>query len=129
MNRVEHAAYSTPEELASSFSSNLREGLDWSECDRRLKVHGLNEFKVDDSSRIVSKYLEQFKNPLIQLLMASILISMLMGQYDDAISISLVSLHSLRFLYNFLSASTNHGLFITGGLDCDYCSLHSRVQI
>lgn len=91
MNRIEHAAYSSPQELASYFNSNLVEGLSWSECDQRLRVHGFNEFNADDSSKIVSKYLEQFRNPLIQLLLASVVISMFMGQYDDAISISLVS--------------------------------------
>ncbi len=39
----------------------------------------------------------QFKNPLIMLLLASALVSVLMGQYDDAISITVVSLStSLR---------------------------------
>lgn len=91
MNRIEHAAYSTPEELASSLNSNLIEGLDWEECESRLKAYGHNEFKVDDSSKLLGKYLEQFKNPLIRLLLVSVVISMIMKQYDDAISISMVS--------------------------------------
>lgn len=91
MNRNNNASYSTPEELASLLNTDLNKGLDWSECDNRLRFHGFNEFKVDESSKIASKYLEQFKNPLIQLLLASVIISVVMGQYDDAISISLVS--------------------------------------
>lgn len=91
MNRNSHASYSTPEELASSLNSDLNKGLLWEECESRLNVYGLNEFKADESSQVISKYLEQFKNPLIQLLLASVVISVLMHQYDDAISISLVS--------------------------------------
>lgn len=91
MNINNHASYSSPEELASSFNTDLIKGLDWSESESRLSAHGFNEFKADESSKIVSKYLEQFKNPLIQLLLVSVVISVCMGQYDDAISISLVS--------------------------------------
>lgn len=90
MNRNNNASYSTPEELASLLNTDISRGLDWSECDSRLRIHGFNEFKADESSKIVSKYVEQFKNPLIQLLLASVIISIIMGQYDDAISISLV---------------------------------------
>lgn len=95
MNRNNSASYSTPEELASSLNSNLNNGLAWSECDSRLRTIGFNEFKADDSSKIVSRYLEQFRNPLIQLLLASVVISIFMGQYDDAISISLVSIRGV----------------------------------
>lgn len=91
MNRDNHAAFSTPEELAFSFNTDLDKGLDWHECETRLATSGLNEFKPKESSQIVYKYLEQFKNPLIQLLLASVIISVFMAQYDDAISISLVS--------------------------------------
>lgn len=90
MNTNNNASYSTPEEMASILKTDLTKGLDWSECDIRLRLHGFNEFRVYESSKIVSKYLEQFKNPLIQLLLASVIISIIMGQYDDAISISLV---------------------------------------
>lgn len=55
-------------------------------------MHGYNEFKADESSKIISRYVEQFKNPLIQLLLASVVISVFMGQLDDAISISLAIL-------------------------------------
>lgn len=92
MNKNNHASYSSAEELASTYNTDLTKGLDWSESESRLNTYGFNEFKADESSKIVSKYVEQFKNPLIQLLLASVVISVFMGQYDDAISISLVSI-------------------------------------
>lgn len=95
MSNSSHASYSTPEELALTLNTDLNKGLEWSECDSRLRTYGFNEFRVDESSKILSKYLDQFRNPLIQLLLASVVISLFMGQYDDAISISLVSMTNL----------------------------------
>ena len=89
MNTNNNASYSTPEELASFLKTDLAKGLDWRECDHRIATHGYNEFKADESSKIVGRYIEQFKNPLIQLLLMSVVISVCMGQFDDAISISL----------------------------------------
>lgn len=47
-----------------------------------------NEFSVKDDDPPWKKYLEQFKNPLILLLLASALVSVCMKQFDDAISIT-----------------------------------------
>lgn len=67
-------------------------GLDKIESERRLAIHGYNEFDEDEEQGLFSKYLEQFKNPLIQLLLVSVIISIITGQYDDAISITLAIL-------------------------------------
>lgn len=37
------------------------------------------------------KYIEQFKNPLIMLLLGSAFVSVCMKQFDDAVSITIVS--------------------------------------
>uniref|UniRef100_A0A8B9T8W3 Calcium-transporting ATPase n=1 Tax=Anas platyrhynchos TaxID=8839 RepID=A0A8B9T8W3_ANAPL len=56
---------------------------------RRLK-HGWNEFSVDNTEPIWKKYLDQFKNPLILLLLASALVSVITKEYEDAASITVV---------------------------------------
>uniref|UniRef100_A0A6G1SGI9 Calcium-transporting ATPase n=1 Tax=Aceria tosichella TaxID=561515 RepID=A0A6G1SGI9_9ACAR len=89
MNISNHASYSTPEELASHLKTDLTNGLDWTDCEYRLKVHGHNEFISEESSRYLYRYLDQFKNPLIQLLLFCALVSFAIGERDDAISISL----------------------------------------
>lgn len=89
MNISSHASYSTPEELASHLKTDLTNGLDWTDCEYRLKIHGHNEFITDESSRYLSRYLDQFKNPLIQLLLFCAVVSFAIGERDDAISISL----------------------------------------
>jgi len=89
MNSNQYASCSTPEELAAQLKTDLYRGLGWAECETRLTNCGLNEFKTDAESKILTKYLEQFKNPLIKLLLVSVVISLFMGQFDDAISITL----------------------------------------
>ena len=85
------ASSSTHEEVASLLKTNLSYGLSWEEAEARLRQVGLNEFNCDTSPTLISKYIEQFKNPLILLLFVSVIISTFMRQYDDAISITAVS--------------------------------------
>lgn len=63
-------------------------GLGEEEGRRRHLLHGPNELDVGEKEPIWKKYLEQFKNPLILLLLAAAAISVFMGQKDDAISIA-----------------------------------------
>uniref|UniRef100_A0A8C0FUA2 Calcium-transporting ATPase n=1 Tax=Bubo bubo TaxID=30461 RepID=A0A8C0FUA2_BUBBB len=72
-------------------SVDLQTGLsEFSVLQRRLK-HGWNEFSVENTEPIWKKYLDQFKNPLILLLLASALVSVITKEYEDAASIAMVS--------------------------------------
>uniref|UniRef100_A0A8C0DP00 P-type Ca(2+) transporter n=1 Tax=Balaenoptera musculus TaxID=9771 RepID=A0A8C0DP00_BALMU len=53
-------------------------------------VHGWNEFVADNTEPVWKKYLDQ--NPLILLLLASALVSVLTKNYEDAISIAMAVL-------------------------------------
>uniref|UniRef100_A0A8C3KM60 Calcium-transporting ATPase n=1 Tax=Calidris pygmaea TaxID=425635 RepID=A0A8C3KM60_9CHAR len=69
---------------------DLQTGLsEVSVLQRRLK-HGWNEFSVENTEPIWKKYLDQFKNPLILLLLASALVSVITKEYEDAASIAMV---------------------------------------
>uniref|UniRef100_A0A8C0IIV6 Calcium-transporting ATPase n=1 Tax=Bubo bubo TaxID=30461 RepID=A0A8C0IIV6_BUBBB len=71
-------------------SVDLQTGLsEFSVLQRRLK-HGWNEFSVENTEPIWKKYLDQFKNPLILLLLASALVSVITKEYEDAASIAMV---------------------------------------
>ncbi|KAG8513142.1 Calcium-transporting ATPase type 2C member 2, partial [Galemys pyrenaicus] len=71
---------------------DLQSGLsEFSVMQRRL-VHGWNEFVADNTEPVWMKYLDQFKNPLILLLLASALVSVLTREYEDAVSIALAVL-------------------------------------
>ncbi|XP_054956498.2 calcium-transporting ATPase type 2C member 2 isoform X5 [Pan paniscus] len=76
------------EDLAKAFCVDLHTGLsEFSVMQRRL-AHGWNEFVADNSEPVWKKYLDQFKNPLILLLLGSALVSVLTKEYEDAVSIA-----------------------------------------
>ncbi|KFP24223.1 Calcium-transporting ATPase type 2C member 2, partial [Colius striatus] len=80
------------EDLAKALNVDLQTGLsEFSVLQRRLK-HGWNEFSVENTEPIWKKYLDQFKNPLILLLLASALVSIITKEYEDAASIAVVVL-------------------------------------
>lgn len=80
------------EEVAARLETDIRTGLSWEDADSRLKFVGFNEFQAKKEQPLWEKYLEQFKNPLILLLLASALVSVCMGQFDDACSIAIAVL-------------------------------------
>ncbi|XP_018427941.1 PREDICTED: calcium-transporting ATPase type 2C member 2, partial [Nanorana parkeri] len=104
LKSVEHAEDVVPP-LTSKEASRLSEedvtkylqvevntGL--SECavlQRRVK-HGWNEFQVDGADPVWKKYLGQFTNPLILLLLGSALVSVITKEYEDAVSITVAIL-------------------------------------
>ncbi|OWK16393.1 hypothetical protein Celaphus_00004003, partial [Cervus elaphus hippelaphus] len=67
---------------------DLQNGLSEFSVTQRRLVHGWNEFVADNTEPVWKKYLDQFKNPLILLLLASALVSVLTKKYEDAISIA-----------------------------------------
>lgn len=75
-------------EVLKQFRSDPVRGLTNDEVERRRKLHGLNEFDVVEDIPLWRKYVEQFKEPMIVLLLASGLVSVTMGQFDDAVSIT-----------------------------------------
>ncbi|XP_009559370.2 calcium-transporting ATPase type 2C member 2 isoform X1 [Cuculus canorus] len=80
------------EDLAKALNVDLQTGLsEFSVLQRRLK-HGWNEFSVENTEPIWKKYLDQFKNPLILLLLASALVSVVTKEYEDAASITMAVL-------------------------------------
>ncbi|NXG54750.1 AT2C2 ATPase, partial [Hemiprocne comata] len=80
------------EDLAKALNVDLQTGLSgFSVLQRRLK-HGWNEFSVENAEPIWKKYLDQFKNPLILLLLASALVSVITKEYEDAASIAMAVL-------------------------------------
>ena len=84
----------TPEECAARLRTNLQTGLaDHQDYLHRRSIHGLNQLDEGEPEPLYIKFLNQFKeSPLILLLLASAVVSVLMGNVDDAISITLVSI-------------------------------------
>ena len=90
----EWAAKSTLEDLQRHLKVDLDKGyMSSDEAASRRKLVGTNEFVECDEEPMWQKYLGQFKDPMILLLLASAVISILMRQYDDALSITVVRFH------------------------------------
>ncbi|TPP56636.1 Calcium-transporting ATPase type 2C member 1 [Fasciola gigantica] len=82
-----------------------RNGLDDSEVRRRLDAVGPNELGGLPPEPLYVRYLEQFKEPMILLLLLSASVSFLMGQYDDTVSITMAVLIvvTVAFIQNYRS--------------------------
>ncbi|XP_054164336.1 calcium-transporting ATPase type 2C member 1-like [Oppia nitens] len=86
--RTEEAAQQSFEEVAARLETDLRNGLNWNQVEYRINSYGYNELEVKAEEPLWKKYIDQFKNPLIILLLASALVSVCMQQFDDAFSIT-----------------------------------------
>ncbi|KAL9111197.1 MAG: hypothetical protein Q9227_004274 [Pyrenula ochraceoflavens] len=85
------SAYSrlSPEDTASQLSTSLAHGLSPSEAESRLFKDGPNELPHEEPEPLWLRFLKQFKETLILLLLGSAAISFFMGNLDDAVSITL----------------------------------------
>lgn len=86
--RSDEAASLTYQNVASRLRTNLHSGLHQDEAEHRRKIHGFNEFEITEEEPLWKKYLGQFKDPLIMLLLGSAFVSVCMRQFDDAVSIT-----------------------------------------
>ncbi|XP_078400694.1 calcium-transporting ATPase type 2C member 2-like isoform X1 [Cetorhinus maximus] len=75
-------------ELVSDLQADLQNGLTKAHVLERRQLYGWNDFEVSKNEPIWKKYLGQFKNPLILLLLASAVISIITKEIEDAVSIT-----------------------------------------
>lgn len=81
------------EESVARLQSNPRTGLEEHEAASRWSKFGPNELSEDNEESLLRKFLGQFlENPLLLMLIASSVVSFLVGNAEDAISISLALL-------------------------------------
>ena len=88
----ESSASLTYEETARLLNTNIDSGISEGEINERRKLYSYNEFEIGDQEPLWKKYLEKFKEPMILLLLASAFVSVLMKQFDDALSITIAIL-------------------------------------
>ena len=80
------------EECLEVLESNSHSGLNLSQVMIRRAKFGSNELDLKPPESLLSRFVEQFQDPLILLLFASSFISFLIGEIADAISIALTIL-------------------------------------
>lgn len=70
LSTPESAVFSAAE-VERRLHSDLRCGLTWQEALSRSKIIGYNELRAQPEDSTIKKYVEQFKNPLILLLLGT----------------------------------------------------------
>lgn len=85
------ASYSllSPEDTAQRLNTSLSTGISPSEAQSRLIKNGPNELPHEEEEPLWMRFLKQFKETLILLLLASAVVSFFIGNTDDSISITL----------------------------------------
>jgi len=84
------AARQTIAQVAADFNTDIENGLQQSQIESLLGLHGPNDFETKEEESLLVKFYKSFaENPLILLLLGSAVVSLLMRQMDDAISITL----------------------------------------
>ena len=78
----------SPEETATRLASSTTTGLSYTEAEARLHTNGPNELPHEKPEPLWLRFLKQFKETLILLLLSSALVSFFMGNLEDAISIA-----------------------------------------
>ncbi|WP_018756551.1 calcium-translocating P-type ATPase, SERCA-type [Paenibacillus terrigena] len=75
------------EELQQALSVDGSSGLSSVEANKRLEIHGPNELSEGEKVSPIALFLNQFKDFMVLVLMGATLISGLLGEYLDAITI------------------------------------------
>ncbi|KAK9775740.1 hypothetical protein SCAR479_07556 [Seiridium cardinale] len=78
----------TPVETASRLQTSLTHGLTASEALSRLRDFGANEIPHEPPEPLWLRFIKQFQEPLIILLLVSAFASVIVGNLDDAVSIT-----------------------------------------
>ncbi len=87
---VEDVQGLTVAEVVQSFQTNEETGLSNSEAEKRIKEFGLNRYQVQKQKSIWIMILQQFKSPIVYLLLAGAAVSVYFQDYIEAIAIVVV---------------------------------------
>ncbi|XP_078457911.1 calcium-transporting ATPase type 2C member 1 isoform X1 [Lampetra fluviatilis] len=123
------AAALAVDEVACMLQASLQSGLATSEVLHRRAYHGWNEFEINEEEPLWRKYISQFKNPLILLLLSSAVISVLMNQIDDAVSITvaIVIVVTVAFVQEYRSEKSLEELNKLVPPEC-HCVREGRME-
>ena len=79
-------------ETCVQLDSDIDKGLTEKEAARRYEENGKNELKEPRKKTVVESFLEQLNDPLIYVLLAAAVISLLLHEISDAVIIAVVVL-------------------------------------
>ncbi|KID77025.1 calcium-transporting ATPase type 2C member 1, partial [Metarhizium brunneum ARSEF 3297] len=87
-NVADEFSYMTPSEVGARLRTSLTHGLTATDALTRLGDYGPNEIPHDEPEPLWLRFVKQFQEPLIILLLVSAGMSVLLGNLDDAVSIT-----------------------------------------
>ncbi|KAH7091287.1 hypothetical protein FB567DRAFT_271254 [Paraphoma chrysanthemicola] len=76
------------QETAQKLQTSVTHGLSASDASARIHIHGHNELPHEEPEPLWLRFLKQFKETLILLLLGSAAVSVVIGNLDDAVSIT-----------------------------------------
>src|SRR5512133_2738016 len=82
-----------PEQLLSALHTTSN-GLQSEDAEQRLKRYGLNAIKVQQQATALGLILNQFKSPLVLILIGAAVVSILVGEWTDAVIVLVIVLGS-----------------------------------
>jgi len=102
---ADQAARLETTEVTQKLGTSSERGLSSVQVTEKRRLYGTNELNTPKPPPIWKRYLAQFKDPLIGLLLGSALVSVLTGQFADAISIfvALIIVVSVGFIQEYRS--------------------------
>lgn len=80
----------TPDEACDFFNTDIADGLSTKVVKNRLHKFGLNEFKEEDKIPLWVHFIKQFKDFMVIVLIVATFLSILLGEYTDAITIIII---------------------------------------
>jgi Ca2+-transporting ATPase len=99
-------------ELAQTLNTDPEHGLSVEEADARLQQYGKNELTEGKKISAITMFLNQFKDFMVLVLMGATLISGMLGEYLDAVTIIAIILLNgiLGFIQEFRAERSLHAL-------------------
>ncbi|KAJ3000553.1 High affinity Ca2+/Mn2+ P-type ATPase-like protein [Globomyces sp. JEL0801] len=79
----------SPEQTCEYLQTHIVNGLPDDEITLRTVKYGTNELIMEQNESLIQKFFDQFQDPLIMLLLGSAILSLIVGQISDAVSITL----------------------------------------
>jgi len=122
---------SSVEEILGGYYTDLSTGLLADNVDSLRQLHGVNKLESDAKEHICIQYIEQFKDPLILMLLGSAVLSVIVGQYEDALSIAaaVIIVGSVAFYQEYKSEQSLEALNTLVPPRCNVVRARQRINI
>lgn len=119
------------EEILGGYVTDLTTGLLADNVDSLRQLHGANRLDSDVKEHICIQYIEQFKDPLILMLLGSAVLSVIVGQYEDALSIAaaVIIVGSVAFYQEYKSEQSLEALNTLVPPRCNVIRARQRINI